>query len=350
MIFQGKINENPDEKRSYLSDLAILPAKLDIIIINWNSGNQLRCCLNSIRNADRENMTIERVVVVDNASTDDSAKEFDDFSLPLCLKRNHVNRGFAAACNQGARSSKADYLLFLNPDVCLLRDSLTKPVKFMERMENEKAGILGIQLLDDKGQVSRTCSHFPTPGGLILKTFGLDLLFPDIFPIYFMNEWDHRKNRDVDHVMGAFFLMRRSLFQRLGGFDERFFVYFEDMDISYRASKAGWRSIYLAEAQAYHSGGGTSRQIKDKRLFYIQKSKIQYAYKHFSWCSATMVSLMTILLEPITRLCWATMRISCTEIAATIKGYLILWRTSPALLAEAWKRRKDEGTLIEPLQ
>ena len=332
-----------------MTDLHAMHPRLDIIIVNWNSGDQLQWCLNSILMAEKDNLILARVVVVDNASKDSSADDLEDLILPLYIKRNTENLGFAAACNQGAQGSNADYLLFLNPDTCLFEDSLIKPLAFMEQKENMNIGILGIQLVDNNGQISRTCARFPSPSYFFIKMLRLDHLFPDHFPSHFMTEWDHRESRDVDQVMGAFFLMRRSLFQILGGFDERFFVYFEDLDISYRAWKAGWRSVYLANAQAYHKGGGTSWQIKDRRLFYTLMSRILYGYKHFAWRSATMVALMTVFVEPITRLTWATMRLSGAEIMATLKGYLMLWRSLPTIMAVAWRRRSDKNTPTESL-
>lgn len=322
---------------------------LDIIIVNWNAGKQLNQCLASIAGVNLDGITLSRVCVVDNASCDDSADGIGEHELPIQHIRNEENRGFGAACNQGARASQSDYILFLNPDIKLFENSLIIPIAFMEKPGNERVGIVGVQLFDDSGDVARTCARFPTPSLLCASTIGLNKLFPRQFPDHFMKEWSHSENRVVDQVMGAFFLMKRSLFQSLGGFDERFFVYFEDLDLSYRAWKAGCRSVYLADAQAYHKGGGTSRQIKDRRLFYSLRCRILYVYKHFGWRSATMVVLMTLIVEPITRLIWSAMRLSGTEIMATLKGYVMLWKTLPAILAEAWRRRRDEDTPIKSL-
>ena len=136
---------------------------LDIIIVNWNAGHQLRDCLESIMAAKRDGFFLDRVVVVDNASTDSSLCLSGSLKVPLVLIRNTANRGFGAACNQGADGSRADYLLFLNPDTCLFTESLSKPVQFMEHHPGGKhTGICGVQLVNDKGEVSRSCSRFPT--------------------------------------------------------------------------------------------------------------------------------------------------------------------------------------------
>ncbi len=114
---------------------------LDIVIVNWNTGGQLRACLASIAAAAQDGFVLNRVVVVDNGSKDGSAEGLQDFSVPLMVLRNRENRGFAAACNQGAQGSAADYLLFLNPDVRLYPDSLARPIRFMEEPVNARIGI-----------------------------------------------------------------------------------------------------------------------------------------------------------------------------------------------------------------
>src|SRR6267378_542361 len=125
---------------------------LDIVIVNWNAGRQLRECLDSILTASHDGLALQRTVVVDNASTDTSVNDLDDVGLPLLLVHNERNRGFAAACNQGAQNSAADYLLFLNPDTRLSPGALAGSLAFMDRSEYRRIGILGIQLVDDSGR------------------------------------------------------------------------------------------------------------------------------------------------------------------------------------------------------
>lgn len=307
-----------------------------IIIVNWNAGKHLYNCISSIVESNLNGICLSDVVIVDNASTDDSMINIEKIGLPLTIIRNCENRGFAAACNQGAQGNKADYLLFLNPDTRLLCDSLEKPVIFMEKKENSKIGITGIQLIGDYNEVAPTCARFPTSTSFFYKMFGLNRLFPEIFPSHYMVEWNHGDNREVDQVMGAFFLVRRCLFETLGGFDERFFVYFEEVDFSLRARQAGWRSFYLAETQIYHKGGGTSEQIKAIRMFYSLRSRILYGYKHFSWSSATCLLLGSIFLEPIARVTLAISRCSWEELVETLKGFAVFWLAVPSILKIAW--------------
>jgi len=313
---------------------------IDIVIVNWNAGPQLAHCLESIAAAARNGIRIRRIVVVDNGSFDGSLPTGEIAGLAPTIIRNQRNRGFARACNQGAESSTADYLLFLNPDTRLLTNSLAEPVSFMERPENRRIGILGIQLLDSDGRIATTCARFPTPVRFFATMLGLDRVLPHVFPPHFMVEWDHKQSREVDQVMGAFFLVRRSVFECLGGFDERFFVYFEEVDLALRARTLGWSTFYLSTVQAYHHGSGrVKKRMQATRLFYSLRSRILYAHKHFNTWSATLVTLGTLLLEPVSRFLVAIARRSPSQLADTLKAYALLWRAVPGRLRLA--RRPD---------
>ena len=309
---------------------------LQIIIVNWNSGEQLRACLKSIAKAKTEDCELARVVVVDNASADGSADNMGGLPFPLAIIRNRENRGFAAACNQGAKSSRADYLLFLNPDTTLRTESLDEPVRLLHVRPD--CGICGIQLLDSSGKISRSCARFPNLWTTLCHILGLNRAFHNLFKGFHMVDWSHAESREVDHVIGAFYLVHRELFDKLGGFDERFFVYLEDLDFSLRARQAGYASYYLASASAFHKGGGTSENIKARRLFYSLRSRVLYAYKHFSFVSATVVLLGTLFVEPLSRLVLAMVRRSGSSMMETLSAYGQLWRALPSLVAGTLRR------------
>jgi N-acetylglucosaminyl-diphospho-decaprenol L-rhamnosyltransferase len=308
---------------------------LDIIIVNWNTGPQLRRCLQSIASASlASEFRLQRCCVVDNASEDGSAEGLEGLPLPLEVVRNQSNKGFAAACNQGAQAGNSDYILFLNPDFRLFPDSLSKALAFLDDKQNVQVGILGIQLVDEDGVVHRNVARFPTPKTLWYQMLGLDRMWPHRFPSHFMTEWDHRDSREVDQVTGAFYLVRRKLFEQLEGFDERFFMYFEDLDFAYRAKKAGWKSYFLSDAQAFHLGGGSSYQILAKRLYFVLNSRVLYIAKHFGAPSAMKILLGSILVEFWVRLGWSLARFSRPNISATIQSYCMFLKTLPRLLKE----------------
>ncbi|MBN1884701.1 MAG: glycosyltransferase family 2 protein [Candidatus Krumholzibacteriota bacterium] len=314
-----------------------------MVIVNWNTGGQLRDCVASIPGALDGGVSLRRVVVVDNASIDGSDQIDAPPEIALEIVRNEENRGFAAACNQGARGSVADLLLFLNPDTRLLADSLSVPVAFLSGAAGEQTAVVGITLLDEAGRSNRACARFPTPPLLLHRMLGLDRLFPRLFPGYRMEAWDHAESRDVDQVTGAFFLVRRAPFEAAGGFDERFFVYMEELDLSLRLARAGWRSRYLAEAAAFHRGGGASGSDVAARLFYGARSRILYAQKHFGGATAAGLLLAACLLEPAARFAAALARRDGAGLKAAARGYTMLWRDLPRIVAAGRQTRPRRG-------
>jgi len=239
----------------------------------------------------------------------------------LTIIHNADNRGFGAACNQGAAGSDADYLLFLNPDTRLMPGSLERPARYLQSPEHSAVGIVGIQLLDADGHVARNTARTPTTLSMIGNSLGLDRLVPSLFPPHFVTEWAHDETREVDQVMGAFFLVRRSVFERLGGFDERFFVYYEDLDFAARARALGLRSVYLASAQAFHRGQGTTENATERRTFHFSRSKILFARKHFNAISAYAVIAVTLTLEPLAR-----MLARPKSAGETLRAFRNLWK------------------------
>lgn len=300
-----------------------------VVIVNWNSGRQLAECLASFAAVANDAVTIERVVVVDNASADGSCEDLPA-SLPLTVIRNAENRGFAAACNQGAAGAAADFILFLNPDTRLMAGALERPAAFLSASQNSAVGIVGIQLIDEAGQVSRNSARIPTASSMVGASFGLDRVIPSLFPPHFVTDWPHDETRTVDQVMGAFMLVRRSLFAALGGFDERFFVYFEDLDLACRARTRGFSSVYLATAQAFHRGQGTTTSAIDKRTYLFARSRILFARKYLSAGGAFAVIAATLVVEPFTRTLAALA--SGRGVSDVLRAFARLWRDLPAIL------------------
>ena len=294
---------------------------IDIVIVNWNGGPQLLECVQSVI-ANGAGL-VSHITVVDNDSYDGS--ELPLLAMPqVRVTRSGANLGFGRACNLGAENSSAEFLLFLNPDTQIGPETLSRVAQFMRSDAASDVGIVGVQLLEASHHVARSCSRFPTAPSLISRAVGLDLVFPRLGSR--MAEWDHETTREVDQVIGAFFLMRRTCFERAGGFDERFFVYFEEVDLALRTKNSGWKTVYLADVRAFHAGGGTSSQVKAHRLFYSQRSRLQYAFKHFSIGGAIAVLVATLLLEPPARVIQAALRGSIQGIAEIARAYGWLWR------------------------
>jgi GT2 family glycosyltransferase len=304
---------------------------LDIVIVNWNAGPQLAACLASIEATSRQALTLASVVVVDNASSDGSATGLGLRTANLAVVVNKQNAGFGVACNQGAAACSADFILFLNPDTVLGKQSLDDAVRFMADPAHANIGVCGVQLVDAKGRIARSCARFPTFGSMLTYSLGLDRISPRLFPTFFMREWPHDSDRVVDHVIGAFYLVRRSVFQSVGGFDPRFFVYMEDLDLSKRVFDAGFLVHYLASARVFHEGGGTSSQVKAERLVYSLRSRLQYAFKHLGRFSGFLLLACALCVEPFVRLAGAAVAGSPGQVRDTLRAYVQLWGQLPAL-------------------
>ena len=307
--------------------------EISIIIVNWNSAFQLTAVLDSIKRNHHD--LISSVIVVDNASADNSMGLINTSeSCPFDLKivTNKVNLGFAFACNQGARLANSEYLLFLNPDTLLFENSLTTVIDFLAAPQSADVGICGIQLVDEKGHVARTCARFPTLFRFLSQAFGVNRIQRFGGTGVHMVDWDHLSTKMVDHVIGAFYFTRRSVFESLNGFDEKFFVYLEDVDFSLRAKQAGWKTVYLKDAQAFHLGGGTSDKVKAMRLFYSVRSRIFYSFKHFSPWKAWLLLFIVLFVEPLNRVILSLFKHSRMDAIDTWKGYSLLYRDLPDIL------------------
>ncbi|MDL2343604.1 glycosyltransferase family 2 protein [Deinococcus sp. MIMF12] len=270
------------------------------------------------------------VVVVDNASSDGSADRIAQDAPEVTLIRSGVNRGFAGGCNLGAQFARSPYLLFLNPDTEVSALTLVRSVEFMEAPEQSRVGIVGVQLVDERGQVTRSSARFPRAVMFLAQNFGLDRAVPRWG--HAMREWAHDETREVDQVIGAFFLTRRGLFEQLQGFDERFFVYFEEVDFAYRARQLGFRSVYLADVQAFHEGEGTTSQVRGRRLFYLLRSRLLYGRKHYGPAENLLNFINTLLLEPLSRAAFLTLTGRREELPPLREGFALLYRDLPNIM------------------
>ncbi|MCX6704574.1 MAG: glycosyltransferase family 2 protein [Candidatus Woesebacteria bacterium] len=293
-------------------------------MVNWNSDRQLRECIESIQGAEKSNFGLNRIFVVDNASSDSSLEKLSSTDLPLKVIKNKSNRGFAAACNQGIALSIADYILFLNPDVRLFTSSISSTIAYLERTENKKVGICGIQLIDANDRIAHSCSRFPRNKIFFAQAFYFNHIFPSLNQA--MVEWDHGTTREVDQVMGAFFLVKKEVITTIGNFDERFFVYFEEVDFCLRAKNEGYLCVFFVGARAFHKGGGVSEKVKSLRLFYSLRSRIMYGFKNFVFPNTILLLIITLLIEPISRVFQGVLHFSKNEVFEVLYAYFLLYK------------------------
>jgi hypothetical protein len=294
---------------------------VDIIIINWNSGNYLEKCITSILSTGNADY-VDKIFIIDNNSSDNSLDKVSPGNK-IQIIRNKENRGFAKASNQGFYLSKAPYVLLLNPDTQLLNTTLKDCIDFMG--SHFETDILGCRLLNDNGETSPSCARFPTPVKLFMDSIGLSKVLPKLFsPAILMTDWDHRSSKYVDQVMGAFMFMRHSIFEKVGYFDESFFVYCEELDFSKRLHDLGGKSFFNTDIVAIHSGEGTTKAVKAFRLFLNLRSRLQYAKKHFSYFGYLLVCSGTYFIEPISRIFFLLSTGRFKEIKAVFEGYKML--------------------------
>lgn len=295
---------------------------LGIVIVNWNGGQYIVNCINSILRSNQKCFILEKIVVVDNGSTDNSLESLYLFK-GLTVVENKANYGFGRACNIGAKLINSPLILFLNPDIVLLPDTLDKSVAFyIENKDRLNFGILSVQLHDENMQIDKSCSRFPSVYRILADSSGISKIFKRAGMK--MRDFDHKKNMIVEQVIGAYFLLERKLFIELYGFDERFFVYFEEVDFSYRAKQIGINSFYYVGTSAMHIGGGCSRNVKARRLCYLLTSKIAYAKKHFSRVGYIIILGITLLIEMIARIIFLTVKLDFIGVYEVVRAYCLL--------------------------
>jgi len=293
---------------------------LDVVIVNWNTGDCLNTCLRSLAAAEA-GIGLSPTVVVDNASSDGSADQLPA-TPEVVLIRNSTNVGFAAACNQGARTGSAPYLLFLNPDTVLLPDTLRSVLSFMEGANGARYGICGGLLLRPDGSPGISASRFPTLANIVTGTLGMDRAVRRWVAPRHMPVDELTRSRPVDQVIGAFFLVRRSLFDRLEGFDEQYFVYYEEVDFCRRAAIVGVPTYLLTDAKLYHIGNVSAKESGGRALFYSLCSRTLYAGSHWSVTELLSLVVFTLALELPARFIRAALRLNLSETFAVIRTFI----------------------------
>lgn len=254
--------------------------RLSIIIVNYNVRHFLEQALLSVRNAARG--IPHEVWVVDNNSVDDSVAMVQKKFPEIKLITNQDNPGFAVANNQAIRASSGTYVLLLNPDTIVEEDTFSKCAAFMDA--HPEAGGLGVRMIDGAGKfLPESKRGFPSPWVAFCKTFGLSSLFPrsSLFNGYHLGHLDEFKTQPVEVLSGAFLLVRRSVLDEIGLLDEAFFMYGEDIDLSYRIVQAGYKNFYFPATTIIHYKGESTKKgsLNYVRTFY--KAMIIFARKHF---------------------------------------------------------------------
>jgi GT2 family glycosyltransferase len=268
--------------------------KLSVVIVNYNVKYFLEQCLYSVRRAS-EGIQAE-VFVVDNNSVDGSVKMVREKFPEVILVENKDNAGFSKANNQAIKKSKGEYVLLLNPDTVVEDDTFFKVLSFMD--EHPDAGGLGVKMIDGKGNfLPESKRGLPTPSVAFYKMFGLSKFFPKsrVFGKYHLGFLDKDEVNTVEILSGAFMLLRKSVLDKTGLLDETFFMYGEDIDLSYRILKAGFKNYYFPGTRIIHYKGESTKKGSINYVVLFYNAMIIFARKHFT---SKKARLLTFLINP----------------------------------------------------
>ena len=254
--------------------------ELSVCIVNWNTRQDLEEALRSVFESDPE-LSIE-VIVLDNASGDGSADMVRQRFPQVTLIQSTDNTGFARGYNRAAAAATAPYLLILNPDTVVQAGALGRLVRFMD--SHPDAAAAGPCLLNSDGTLQFSCRRFPRPMVGLLRNTIIGRLAPRnrFTRDYLMQDWDHRSIRHVDWVSGAAICIRREAWDQIGGFDEGYFMYSEDMDWCLRAEQAGWKIYYVPEAVIVHRIGRSSDLRPLAMVIQFHRSAARFYRKHYA--------------------------------------------------------------------
>lgn len=265
---------------------------LSIIIVSWNVRELLRACLSSI-DSQRHGLNLE-VIVVDGASADGSPamvrETFPWVNLIACQE----NVGFPRGNNIGLAEANGRYLLLLNPDTEIKGDALRIMVDFLA--QHPDVGVVGPQLLNSDGSIQSSRRRFPNLATALVESTWLEPVAPRrILRHYYVQDLPDNEAANVDWVTGACLLTRHEIFAAVGGLDEAYFMYSEELDWCRRIKDAGWRIVYLPTAQVVHHVGKSSEQAVTARHINFQRAKLRYFRKYHGGLATAVLRLVLIM-------------------------------------------------------
>lgn len=265
--------------------------KVSVIIVHYKAKQELFDCLKSIYNSDSKNLL--EIIVVDNDELKTINREIKVKFPKVKYIENHKNNGYGAGNNLGARNAKGEYLLFLNPDTIILDDAIDKLVEFIS--QDDKIAIVSPLLLDKEQKVSKlqgTCAL--TPISAIFALSFINKYFPNnpISRNYYNLDWDKTKDLEVDVIPGSAFLIRKKVFEEIGRFDEKLFLYFEESDLCKRVKEKGYKIFITVNAKVIHLWGRSTKSLSNTKEIFEQ-SKYYYFQKHYGKFWAFIVRLIT---------------------------------------------------------
>lgn len=252
--------------------------RIAVVVVTYNSARDIGACLRAVGKS--ACVAAVTTVVVDNASGDGTAYQVAGAFPEVRLISNEQNLYYAAACNQGAAAGAGEYVLLLNPDVQVAEDALQKLFEYLEG--NPDVAAVAPKLIWPDGTIQQSVRRFPTYTTLWFEMTGLSRFFPrhPVFGRWRMNLKHTYAPTDVDQPMASCLLVRRTVWDNLGGFDEQFPMFFNDVDFCYRIKKAGGRIMYFPKALAVHRMGGSVRPAMPRMVWFSHRGFLRYLRHH----------------------------------------------------------------------
>lgn len=307
-----------------------------VLVVNYNTACLLQDMYSDLYAGD--NGVDLNFVIIDNASCDGSVAVIDQTFSGAHVIVNKNNVGFGRANNQALPYIKGDFLLLLNTDAFVRQDTLQKTVTYMTM--HKECGVLGVKLVGRDKSLQPSCRYFPTPLNVFLSRTGLDRFVPWVRLVDDLS-WDHASVRECDWVPGCYYLIRREVVDRVGLFDPRFFLYYEEVDHCRRVKEAGWKVVYFPDTEVVHIGGESAksagklseagRQLSDMQV----ESELLYFRKHYGRMGLTLHMLLVALgdfilvVKHLLKGRWRAISASC-------KNDMLVWRL---LRATHWATR-----------
>ena len=274
---------------------------LSIIIVSWNVVDLLVNCLDSLlcspisTDNSQTNLPTVEIIVVDSHSSDQTVPLLRERYPQVKLLAQQENVGFTSGNNIGLTEAKGRYLLLLNPDTKVRESAIPNMIQYLD--QNPDVGIVGPHTLNEDGSTQSTRRRFPTFWIGLFESTWLQRFAPkSLLDRYYVTEdAPPDATLDVDWVQGSAMMIRREIYEQIGGLDEGYFMYSEELDWCKRAKQVGWRVVFLGDAQIIHFGGKSSEQVPARSHILFQKSKLRYFRKYHGWLTAQFLRVFLLL-------------------------------------------------------